>query len=311
MKKSTKKGWVIVFAISLIVVICALGLLCWHLFGIYTSGKENNDGLTIDVPTVSKITSTEEIDDKPSSSVSSEIIVEDSEEEPSKAASKQDKKEKNTDSDKKHEDTEKDKEDERVYINGNINFTELWKINKDIYAWIKIPNTAVDYPILQTDGDDAFYLEHNIYKQYSFAGCIYSEKINSKDFSDPNTILYGHNLLNGTMFASLHNFRDPDFFDNNEYIYILMPEHTLIYRIFSAYEYDDRHIMYSFDFNNPDVFADYLEYATNPVNSMTYNVRETGVTANDTILTLSTCMDGTGASRYLVQGVLISDEPVG
>lgn len=301
MKKNTRSIWVAVFAVSLVIVICALGLLCWYLFGMYTSGKES-DGLTIDVPLVSSNADTEEVGDKPSSSVSSKIADKDSEKEPAKEASK---KETDTSTDKKDKDTDKD------VINGNVNFTELWKINRDIYAWIKIPNTAIDYPVLQTDGDDAFYLEHNIYGQYSFAGCIYSEKVNSKDFSDPNTVLYGHNLLNGTMFASLHNFRDPNFFADNEYIYILMPERTLIYRIFAAYEYDDRHIMHSFNFNDEEEFAEYLEYATHPVNSMTYNIRETEVTTDDTILTLSTCMDNIASSRYLVQGVLISDEPVG
>jgi len=296
MKKNTRAIWVTVFAVSLVVVICALGLLCWYLFGMYTSGKEL-DGLTIDVPSVGSNADTEEIGDKPSSSVSSKNTDKDSDK-------KEDSKQETDTSSKK--DTEKDK----PVINGNVNFTDLWKINRDIYAWIKIPNTAIDYPVLQTDGDDAFYLEHNIYGQYSFAGCIYSEKVNSKDFSDPNTVLYGHNLLNGTMFASLHNFRDPNFFENNEYIYILMPDRTLIYRIFAAYEYDDRHIMHSFDFNDEEVFASYLEYATNPVNSMTYNVRITDVTTDDTILTLSTCMDNIATSRYLVQGVLISDEPV-
>ena len=70
-------------------------------------------------------------------------------------------------------------------------------------------------------------------------------------------------------------------------------------------------LMHSFDFNDEEVFASYLEYATNPVNSMTYNIRITDVTTDDTILTLSTCMDNIATSRYLVQGVLISDEPVG
>ena len=305
MKKNTRSIWVTVFAVSIIIVICALGLLCWYLFGMYTGGKENV-GLTMDVPPISSDVDSEKREVEPSSSAVTETTDKDSEGTNSKVTSKQE-----TDSEKKAKSSDKDKtKTEKEVINGDVNFTDLWKINTDIYAWIKIPNTAVDYPVLQTSGDDAFYLEHNIYGQYSFAGCIYSEKVNSKDFSDPNTILYGHNLLNGTMFASLHNFRDPNFFANNEYIYIYMPERTLIYRIFSAYEYDDRHIMYSFNFNDEREFAEYLEYATNPVNSMTYNVRETEVTTDDTILTLSTCMDNIASSRYLVQGVFVKDEPV-
>jgi len=308
MKKNRKSIWVVIFATAMLVVICALGLLCWNLFGMYIGGHDS-DGLTMDIPAVSSDADTRDSDVKPSiSAVSSNKKPEtDSEKKSARKPSKQ-----KTDSDKKREtDTEKKStEKDKPVINGDVNFTDLWKINTDIYAWIKIPNTAVNYPVLQSSGDDAFYLEHNIYGQYSFAGCIYSEKINSKDFSDPNTILYGHNLLNGTMFASIHNFRDPNFFANNEYIYIYLPERTLVYQIFSAYEYDDRHIMYSFNFNDKKEFGEYLEYATNPVNSMTYNIRDVSVTTDDTIITLSTCMDNIASSRYLVQGVLVSDEPV-
>lgn len=295
MKKNTRKIWTVVFTASILVVIGALGLLCWNLYGIYTGGKETDD--LKDIVLVSSNVDSEDDDGKSSDSVSSENSV--SREESSQASSKP--KEKDTSS--------KAKENEKEVINGDINFTELWKINTDVYAWIRIPNTYVDYPILQFDGDDSFYLEHNIYKQYAFAGSIYSEKVNSKDFSDPNTLIYGHNLLNGTMFASLHNFRDPNFFANNEYIYIFLPERTLIYQIFAAYEYDDRHIMHSFNFDDKEEFAEYLEYATNPTKSMTYNIRDVEVTTDDKIITLSTCMDAIETSRYLVQGVLVSDEP--
>lgn len=292
MKKTQKKGWYAVFTVAILIVIGALGALCWYLYGMYTSGKEY-DGLTISVPSSSSAVPEKETDDKSSRSVISEVSSTDTTDEETKR-----KKKNNT-----------SKKDEDV-INGNVNFSELWKINTDVYAWIKVPNTNIDYPILQTSGDDAFYLEHNMYKQYAFAGSVYTEKINKKDFSDPNTLIYGHNLLNGTMFASLHNFRDPNFFANNEYFYIYLPDRTLTYQIFSAYEYDDRHIMYSFDFNDKDEFADYLEYATNPTNSMTYNTRDISVTTDDKIVTLSTCMDAIATSRYLVQGVLVSDEPI-
>ncbi len=285
MKNDKKKLWAGIWIVSLVLVIAALSVLCVYLFKMYNAGKSyDNIGSAVINSVVS-----EETVDTPISSLLSEPEskkVEDSSR-PSSAPKKK----------------QPDK------INGNVNFTELWKINTDIYAWIKIPNTNVDYPVLQTDGDDAFYLEHNYKKQYEFAGSIYSEKLNSKDFNDPNTVLYGHNMLNGTMFRTLHNFRDPDFFAANPYIYIILPDRTLTYEIFSAYEYDDRHLLYSFDFNNKEVFAEYLEYATNPTESMMCNRREIDVTADDKIITLSTCLGDIDTSRYLVQGVLISDEP--
>ena len=197
------------------------------------------------------------------------------------------------------------------YSGFNVDFNELNKINTDVYAWIYIPNTNVDYPVAQSiaDHDDSFYLSHNIYRQYQFSGTIYSEVKNHIDFHDRVTVLYGHNMLNGSMFNNLHLFRDAYFFEHNPYIYVYLPDRTLTYEIFSAYEYDDRHLLYSFDFNDREVFEEYLEYAKNPTKTLICTRRELDVTADDKIITLSTCFDNIDTSRYLVQGVLISDEP--
>lgn len=277
---------------SLVLVISALSVLCVYLFRMYSAGRAY-DEISSYVPTFSA----EESADSELESISSLMSEPDTASEEKSAANS--KKESSKAAEKKPD-----------AVNGDVNFTELWKTNTDIYAWIRIPNTYVDYPVLQTETlDDNFYLDHNFRKQYEFAGSIYSQKLNKKDFSDPNTVLYGHNMLNGTMFATLHNFRDPQFFANNPYIYIYLPDRTLTYEIFSAYEYDDRHILYSFDFSDEEVYAEYLEYATNPTESMMCNRREIEVTTDDKIITLSTCLDNIDTSRYLVQGVLISDEP--
>lgn len=286
MKKNTKAIWTAVLTVSLVITVCLLGCLCWYLFGLYSGGKEYND-LKDGVASGSNV---ESINTADNSDLVSGTNV------PQEVTSKPN-------------DENSIPSEIRDTVNGDINFTELWKINSDIYAWIKIPNTLVDYPVLQNDVDDSFYLSHNIYKQYAFAGSIYTESLNSKDFKDPNTVLYGHNMLNGTMFSTLHYFRDPDFFAQNEYIYVYMPDRTLTYRIFSAYEYDDRHILYSFDFNDEETYREYLDYAQDPASSMTCNTRYLDVSVEDKIITLSTCMDDIDTSRYLVQGVLVSDEP--
>lgn len=196
-------------------------------------------------------------------------------------------------------------EDIFLDLENPIDFKELTAINKDIYAWIRIPNTKIDYPILQKAGDDSFYLKHDIYKQPRLAGSIYTEDCNKKDFSDPNTVIYGHNMRNLTMFQNLHLFADKDFFDENPYVYIYTPDQILVYEIFASYTYDDRHIMNSFDFSDPKIYEQYLQNIF-AVRAMDKNLREDIiVTGEDKIITMATCIGGKTDARYLVQAVLV------
>lgn len=191
-----------------------------------------------------------------------------------------------------------------------IDFEYLWTVNKDIYAWITIPGTNIDYPILQHPTDDAFYLNHNLDGSYGFPGCIYTESLNDKDFSDPNTVIYGHDLKAKTMFTELHKFEEKDFFDKYNEVLIYLPDRTLHYRVFAAHVYDDRHLMYSFDFDNEDIFAGFLEDIYD-IRDMSANIdREMTVTAQDKIITMSTCMPKKedAEKRLLVHAVLVSED---
>lgn len=206
--------------------------------------------------------------------------------------------------------TDSDVSSNVVKVENPIDFDKLEKENSDIYAWITVPNTKIDYPIVQSfTENDLYYIDHTVKKKYSAAGSIFTQKRNQRDFSDPNTVIYGHNMRNGTMFRHLHKFKEKEFFDENEYFYIYIRGHILTYRIFSAYEYDNRHILNSFDFSDKQVLAEYLRSAANP-STMIKNTREVPLTTDDRIVTLSTCMaNNKPESRYLVQGVLIKDEP--
>lgn len=186
-----------------------------------------------------------------------------------------------------------------------IDFESLQKINPEIYAWIRIPDTNVDYPILQRDDEDqSFYLNHDIYGEVQKAGSIYTEYYNRKDFLDPNTIIYGHNMKNGSMFHNLRYFADADYFDEHEDMYIYLPDKILCYKIFTSYEFDDRHLLGSYNFYDREVFEDYIEEITNP-RSMYVMLREDcEVTTYDRIVTLSTCVGNKPTKRRLVQAVL-------
>ncbi|MBR0447797.1 MAG: class B sortase [Clostridia bacterium] len=191
-----------------------------------------------------------------------------------------------------------------------IDFPSLQKKNVDIIAWIEVPGTVINYPILQSGNDlpENYYLDHDENRKYKYAGSIYIQQMNRADFTHPNTVMYGHNMKNGSMFAALHKFRNKDFFDENQYMYVYTPGHILKYRIYSAYVYDNRHILNSFDFSDKEEYQTYLDQSLNP-KSMTKQVREgVTVTTKDRIITLSTCTSN-NRERYLVQGVLIHDQP--
>ena len=191
-----------------------------------------------------------------------------------------------------------------------VDLQSLHEINSDVYAWIRVPGTNVDYPIAQSTVHDNYYLHRSIYKRYLFAGMIYTQSCNNKQFTDPVTVVYGHNMRSTTMFTTLHYFEDPAFFEKNDTFYIYTLDRVLTYKIVSAYKYDNRHIMNSFDFANPDVLRSYQDYVLNPITTLR-NMRS-GVTLDkdSKLVVLSTCMSNDKSSRFLVNGVLINDVPI-
>lgn len=190
-----------------------------------------------------------------------------------------------------------------------IDFATLQEDNTDIYAWLYIPNTGINLPVLQSPFDDEYYLSHDPDRNEDVYGSVFSQLANSKDFTDPVTVLYGHD--GEGQFKNLHYFEDEEFFAQNEEIYVYTPGHILTYRVVAAYKYDNRHILNSFDFADPAVLQQYYDAVLNP-DSLVLNVRE-GATLDattDKILQLSTCMldEFHGSSRYIVTGVLIDDQ---
>lgn len=192
-------------------------------------------------------------------------------------------------------------------VENPIDFTALKQRNSDVYAWLVVPNTKINYPILQNEQTD-FYLRRSIDKGYLFAGCIYTNKVNSKDFTDPVTVVYGHNMRDDTMFCMLHRFEDEKFFKENKYFYIYTQDSKLTYEIVSALKYDNRRITRAYDFNDPEQLEAFHYSILNPKFEL-FNSRNIELTLDTKIVTLSTCVANRPNYRYLVNGVLIDNEP--
>lgn len=188
---------------------------------------------------------------------------------------------------------------------GFLDLAKLQEINADIYAWIDIEGTGLSFPLLQSAEDETFYLTHNERKEADDGGCIYTEYFNRKDFSDPNTVIYGRNV--DGRFAGLHQFQDRDFFDSHRSIRIYLADRVLEYRIFAAYTYDDRHLIKIYDFWDQDIFSAYLQDVFSQRAMDAYLDESMDVTAEDKIITLSTGVTGQDDRRYLVQAVLVSE----
>lgn len=192
-----------------------------------------------------------------------------------------------------------------------INFAKLQEQNPDIYAWIYVPNTNVNHAILQRPGDNTFYLEHDEDGAESELGAVFTEDFNTMDFQDAVTMVYGHNIKDGLMFATLHYFEDPAFFADNDKFYIYAPGHIYTYRIVSAFTTDDRHVLYRYGyFQTYDQLREFEQEVLDP-HSLQQNTREIALDDSSKLVVLSTC--NTGAleenGRYLVCGVMTDDSP--
>lgn len=190
-------------------------------------------------------------------------------------------------------------------VQNPIDFEEWWEQDENVYAYIEVPNTRISYPILQSDDTqpEDYYLEHNLDGSYGYPGCIYSQRFNHKDFEDYNTILYGHNMNNGTGFHDLHLYRDASFFDDNRDIYIYTPEMAYTYRIIAAYIFTNDHLMYKYDFETEEGYQEYLDMLKSyPSGNFDEDIQS--LTTDDRLLTLSTCTND-DSTRLLVQAKLV------
>lgn len=177
--------------------------------------------------------------------------------------------------------------------------------NRDIYAWIYIPDTMINYAILQHPTDDAYYLNHNIDGTKGYPGCIYSEILNNKDFSDKNTLLYGHNMKNGTMFKGLHNYNTYKYMSEHPYVFIYTADYIYVYKVFAAQQSDNKHQIKEYDTNTVKGWLSYVSgLVSNASKNYVYD-RTTTIGTSSRILTMSTCT-GDDNYRWLVHGILIN-----
>ena len=181
-----------------------------------------------------------------------------------------------------------------------IDFAKLKKTNPDIYAWIRIEDTNIDYPIVQSPTDDNYYLEHTVEGKKGYPGSIYTESVNSKDFMDFNTLIYGHDMKNGTMFKHLHKFENADFFQKHVTVTIYTEEDMITYRIYAAVVFDDRHIVHSFDQSTVEGRQAFIRALKSSTNWKNHFRKDMEIDENSRLITMSTCMGGQPNNRYIV-----------
>lgn len=176
--------------------------------------------------------------------------------------------------------------------------------NKDAVAWIWFKSIEeISYPVMQAD-DNSYYLHRNTKEQYSFAGSIFMDYHNNYDFSDQNTIIYGHNMADGTMFGSLKKLMDDEFYSKHPYFYIYTRDGRMLkYQIFSASVIQPSSSIYTYAFGDLEKYQEYIDTWVN--NSM-YDAG-TKPSVNDRIVTLSTCTQH-GSKRFAVQGYLVKEK---
>ena len=180
-----------------------------------------------------------------------------------------------------------------------INIAALREENEDVLGWIRIPDTRIDYPLLQGEDND-FYLKHTWQKQRNSVGSIFLEHLNRPDLTDFNTIVYGHNMRDKSMFGQLDNYSIEGFWETHPYVYIAIDSGVYRYEVFAFLQAPVDSVTYSIRPQRDDTKQEFIDY------SMEHTWIDTGVrpVITDRILTLSTCTGRDYSARNVVQARL-------
>lgn len=181
-------------------------------------------------------------------------------------------------------------------------FQSLKSQNPDMAAWIAFDTLDISYPVMHGE-DNTYYLTHTFSGKTNSSGSIFMEVGNSNDFNDCHTLLYGHNMKNGSMFGLLKKYRDEEFYQGNEFFTIYLDDRYYRYQIFSVHTVSITDPVYTIGFAANQEFSDWVEQ----LNRQAWYDTGTKAGIGDKVITLSTC-SSSDKVRYVVHGMRVGEE---
>lgn len=184
-----------------------------------------------------------------------------------------------------------------------VDFPALCETAPDVIAWLTLPDSVINYPVVQAD-DNEYYLRRLYDGTYNQAGCLFADYRCAADMTGRNTVIYGHNMRNGTMFSTLKEYASQEYYEVHSMMYLITPECGYTVEIFAAFtaspnETGSDNSPWRVEWSNTDTFAEWLILAA----ERSVIVSNVAVDSDDRILTLSTCTNS-GKDRFIVMGKL-------
>ena len=177
----------------------------------------------------------------------------------------------------------------------NIDFDGLRAQSTDYVAWIYCPNTKINYPVAYTD-DNFYYLDHIPGEIQNANGTIFIDCRNASDFSDQNTCIYGHNMNDGSMFATLRNYRDESFYPDHPVMYLSTPDFNYRLDLIAGFITEPTSFAYAMNFDSPEQFMGHIQL----IKDLSTFKSDVEVNETDHIVTLSTCTYERDDGRYVI-----------
>jgi len=184
-----------------------------------------------------------------------------------------------------------------------MDFEILWEQSEDVVAWLYCEDTLINYPVAQSY-DNEYYVERLLDGSWNAAGTLFLDCKNEADFSEFNHIIYGHNMVNGSMFGNLDEYYHQEYYDEHPVLYLLTPEQYYKVELVAGVVNPIDSWLYNLDFTDPQRKADLL-YTWNQLSTFE---TETEYTVDDRFVTMSTCTYDYDYARFLLVGKLT---PVG
>lgn len=182
----------------------------------------------------------------------------------------------------------------------NPTLKDLKKLNPDVKAWIQVPKTNIDYPVVQGQ-DDMEYINKNVYGEFELSGAIFLSCLNKDDFSDPYNLVYGHNMKKGGMFADVADFTNKEYFETHQKGKLYLTDATRKIRFFACMKVTATDAkIYHPDGYRKENLKDLLDYIQ--ANAVQY--RDVNVADENSLIALSTCSEAETNGRVVLIGKL-------